>query len=65
MTKNRNIKDAHSNVELKDGRRLLTFNNGFTYFVLSRTGKLEQVTQAYYRMQIIKNRKTKRNAKKQ
>lgn len=52
-----------SKVKLKDGRELLKYDNGFTYCVKSLKGKIEEVSETYYREQLLKNRATKRNTK--
>lgn len=55
-----NSKRLHSSVELKDGRKLLTYSNGFVYAVESAKGVVEIVSEQYYRNQ-MKHRLTKKN----
>lgn len=43
-----NNKEIDSTIELRDGRKLHTTDNGFTYYVESKKGKIEQITEAYF-----------------
>lgn len=47
-------------MQLKDGRELLTSDNGFKYWVKSKKGKLDQITEAQYK-KAKTHRLTKRN----
>lgn len=46
-------------IELKDGRKLFTKNNGFSFFVIDRKGNTQEVTGGYYQ-KALRNRITKR-----
>lgn len=35
-------------IKLKDGREIYTTHNGFKYFVKSKKGRVEEVTEKYY-----------------
>ena len=53
-------KNIVSNINLKDGRSLFTTNNGFTFWVKSKTGKVDEITEDQYNNS-KKHRITKRN----
>jgi hypothetical protein len=53
------IENASSVIELKDGRKLLGFNNNFVKCVMSSKGIIEKVSDKYY------NDQKKHRAKKQ
>lgn len=49
-----------STIELKDGRKLHTTKNGFVFWVESRKGVIDEITEAQYK-QSKKHRITKKN----
>lgn len=59
-----NGKTATAIIELKDARYLLTYNNGFSYYVMSAKGEVTPVSEKYYKEQIRKHRVTKKNRNK-
>ena len=52
-------KKVNSTILLKDGRKLLTYDNGFTYAVESVNGVIDLVSEEYYKNQ-MKHRITKK-----
>lgn len=55
-----NGKIAECFIELKDGRYLLKYNNGFSYYVQSAKGEISEITENYFKEQLRKHRITKR-----
>lgn len=47
-----NGKKAECVIELKDQRHLITYDNGFTYYVQSAKGEMTEVTEKYFKKQL-------------
>ena len=58
-SENRHIKNPNT-ISLKDGRELYTTNNGFKYWVVSKKGKVDEITEAQYNKAKV-HRITKKN----
>lgn len=46
------LRKFHTLLPLKDGRHLITFDNGFVHVVADRNHVLEEVSETYYRSQL-------------
>lgn len=47
-----NGKKVECVIELKDQRHLITYDNGFTYYVQSAKGEMTEVTEKYFKEQL-------------
>ena len=60
MNKASELNNISAVIELKDGRTLYSTNNGFRYWVESKSGVLDSITEAQYN-KAKQHRLTKRN----